>query len=113
MRVPRSINEAYKLDLLNNNTKWADAIIKELCTLHEEYNCFKALPKEKGEGLPAEYAGYKYIPLLWAFAVKFDGRHHARCVAGGNKKHSKGCRILGTSLSQLQDIDLPRRHAPW
>jgi hypothetical protein len=84
MRVPRSINEAYKLDLLNNNTKWADAIIKELKTLYEEYGCFKALSKGKGEVLPAEYAEYKYIPLLWAFAVKYDGRHRARCVAGGH-----------------------------
>ena len=84
VRVPRSINEALKLDSLNNNTKWADAIEKELRTLHEEYQCFKALPKGKGEVLPAEYAEYRYIPLLWAFAVKFDGRHRARCVAGGH-----------------------------
>ena len=84
IRVPRSISEAHKLDALNNNTKWADAIEKELRTLHEEYQCFRALPKGKGEVLPAEYAEYRYIPLLWAFAVKFDGRHRARCVAGGH-----------------------------
>ena len=28
--------------------------------------------------------GYKYVPLLWVFAVKFDLRHRARCVAGGH-----------------------------
>ena len=36
---------------------------------------------ESGEAVPE---GYKWIPLLWVFAVKFDGRHHARCVAGGH-----------------------------
>ena len=84
VRIPRSINEAYKLDLQNNDKKWSEAIVKELKTLHEEYNCFKVLPKGKGEVLTTEYAEYKYIPLLWTFTVKFDGRHRARCVAGGH-----------------------------
>ena len=45
----------------------------------EEYSCFKILGK--GEKAPP---GYIYIPLLWTFAVKFDGRKRARCVAGGH-----------------------------
>ena len=67
------------MDELNGNTKWQDAILVELKKLYEEYSCFKVV-KTKGE-IPE---GYKYIPLLWAFAVKFDGRHRARCVAGGH-----------------------------
>ena len=27
---------------------------------------------------------YQKIPLLWAFAVKYDGRHRARLFAGGH-----------------------------
>ena len=64
IRVPRSLSEAYKLDELNKNTKWADAIIKELKPLYEDYHCFQALPKGKGEALPDKYSDYKYIPLL-------------------------------------------------
>ena len=78
-RVPRTIKEAYKLDELNGNTKWKDAILTELKKLHEEYSCFKIVEHKHDIG-----EGYKYIPLLWAFAVKFDGRHRARCVAGGH-----------------------------
>jgi hypothetical protein len=61
IRIPRSLNEAYKLDEINNNTKWADAILTELRTLYDEYHCFKALPKGKGEVLPAQYDEYKYM----------------------------------------------------
>jgi len=32
-------------------------------------------------GEPEEY---HQIPLIWVFAVKFDGRRRARCVAGGH-----------------------------
>ena len=78
-RVPRTIKEALKLDEMNKNTKWQDAILTELKKLYEEYSCFRVVAS-KGE-IPE---GYKYIPLLWAFAVKFDGRHRARCVAGGH-----------------------------
>ena len=78
-RVPRTISEAYKLDEINGNTKWADAIKKEVDLLYHEYSCFKL--HEKGEKPPADY---QKIPLLWVFAVKYDGRHRARCVAGGH-----------------------------
>ena len=79
VRIPKSIREARLLDKMNGNTKWDDAIEKELRALYEEHNCFEKL-KDKNE-IPN---GYKYVPLLWVFAVKFDLRHRARCVAGGH-----------------------------
>jgi len=79
VRVPRTIKEALALDKMNGNTKWSDAIETELRALHEEHKCFKTV-KSRND-VPK---GYKYIPLLWAFAVKFDLRHRARCVAGGH-----------------------------
>ncbi|MEM7375851.1 MAG: reverse transcriptase domain-containing protein, partial [Bacteroidota bacterium] len=79
IRIPKSIKEAMMLDKLNGNTKWADSIEVELRALYEEHKCFKTV-KNKSE-LPKEY---KYVPLLWVFAVKFDLRHRARCVAGGH-----------------------------
>ena len=80
LRVPTSIREAQELDTANGNTKWADAIETEVNLLAKEFTCFRIL--KKGESAPP---GYNYIPLLWTFAVKFDGRHRARCVAGGHR----------------------------
>ena len=46
----------------------------------QKSSCFKIL--QRGSKIPD---GYSCIPLLWTFAVKFDGRHRARCVAGGHR----------------------------
>ena len=79
IRVPKSLKEAYELDKVNKDSAWADAIQKEVTLLYEEYKCFKVL--EESEPTPE---GYQPIPLLWTFAVKYDGRRRARCVAGGH-----------------------------
>ena len=79
VRVPRSIKEALKLDELNGNNCWKDAIETKLRALWEEHNCFKRV--DSMSDIPD---GCNCIPLLWAFAVKFDGRHRAQCVAGGH-----------------------------
>ena len=77
-RVPRTLAEAYMLDKINGNTKWQDAIEKEVKLLRDLFGCFK-IPK------PNEITEeYQYVPLIWAFAIKFDGRARARCVASGN-----------------------------
>ena len=78
-RVPRSIKEAELIHKESKNTGWKDAINQELQQLVEEYKWFKIL--EKGE---KPTPGYLYIPLLWTFANKYDGRKTARCVAGGH-----------------------------
>jgi hypothetical protein len=80
VRVPRTTREAYQLDLLNSDHLWAEAIRKEVKALYEDFNCFKLV--EEGEKIPSEY---HQIPLLWAFANKFDGRRRARLVAGGHR----------------------------
>ena len=64
---------------MNGNTKWRDSIEKELRALHEENGCFEVL--KGNHELPKDY---KYFHLLWVFAVKYDLRHRARCVAGGH-----------------------------
>jgi len=79
VRVPRSIKEAYELDELNKDSGWADAIQKEVTILKDTYSCFNILGEE--EEVPKEY---NQITLLWTFAVKYDGRKRARCVAGGH-----------------------------
>jgi hypothetical protein len=39
-KVPRNVNEAYKFDKENGDTKWIDAIQKEGNLLKDEYQCF-------------------------------------------------------------------------
>ncbi len=78
-RVPRNFKECIELDKLNGDTGWQDAVKKEVHLLKEVHQCFKK--PEPGE-ITEEY---QTIPLLWVFAVKFDGRKRARCVAGGHR----------------------------
>ena len=78
VRLPRTIREAYKLDEFNGNTKWADAIKTEVTLLSEDFNCFKVA--NEGD-ITNEY---QRVPVIWAFAVKFDGRYRARACAGGH-----------------------------
>jgi len=79
VRVPMSIWQAQEFDKTNQDTQWADAIQKEVDSLYTTYKCFQEIPE--GQPVPE---GYQKIPLLWTFAVKFDGRRRARCVAGGH-----------------------------
>ena len=65
---------------MNKNSGWRHSIEKEISQLVDEYKCFKIMDNNY-KPPPA----YLYIPLLWTFAVKFDGRKRARCVAGGHK----------------------------
>jgi hypothetical protein len=80
IRIPRNTKEAYQLDLLNKDHLWAEAIDKEVKALYGEFNCFKLV--EEGKDAPSDY---QRIPLLWTFAVKYDGRRRARLVAGGHR----------------------------
>jgi hypothetical protein len=79
VRVPRNLAEARKLDELNKDSKWHEAIQLEITKLMDEHSCFNVLQKDQRAP-----QGYSRIPLIWTFAVKFDGRHRARCVAGGH-----------------------------
>ena len=69
VRVPRNIAEAYKLDQAIGNSLWTEAIDREVKLLRDEFECFRV-------GDESEITeDYQKILLLWAFAVKFDGRH--------------------------------------
>ena len=77
VRVPRNIAEAYKLDQANGNSLWTEAIDREVKLLRDDFECFRV-------GDESEITeDYQKIPLLWTFAVKFDGRHRARLCTGG------------------------------
>ena len=70
-QVPRTVQEALKLDKENGNTRWQDAMVLELTQL-QEYNTFWNL----GKGAKAPI-GYQKITVHFVFDVKHDGRHKA------------------------------------
>ena len=74
--VPRSIQEAIKIDTANNNTFWRDAINKEMSNVKI---AFKFL--DKGDPPPV---GYKQIRCHIIFDIKMDLTRKARFVAGGH-----------------------------
>lgn len=74
-QVPSSIKEAYDLDKFNKNTRWRDAIAKEMRNV---LIAFKIL--EPDEELPP---GREFVPCHLVFDVKMDGTAKARLVAAG------------------------------
>jgi histone deacetylase 1/2 len=68
------------LDKENNNTRWKDAEHAELTSI-QGFNAFR----DKGhKDRSKQPAGYKKITVHMVYAVKHDGRHKARLVAGGH-----------------------------
>jgi hypothetical protein len=77
-RIPKEYEEALELDELNQNTKWEDATVTEMCQL-KEYECFIDAGIY-GQDKPPD--GHKKIRAHLVFDVKNDGRHKACYVAG-------------------------------
>ena len=80
IRVPRNHKEAMMLDKENKNTLWADAEHAELSSI-QSFQAFKDRGHRDNAKIPK---GYKKITVHMVYAVKHDGRHKARLVAGGH-----------------------------
>jgi hypothetical protein len=78
IQVPKGIKNAIDLDKKNGNQLWQEAIKLELKQL-TDYQTFIVL--DSGEDIPT---GYQKIHYHMVFDVKYDLRHKARLVAGGN-----------------------------
>eukprot|EP00957_Ditylum_brightwellii_P051405 3898049-Ditylum_brightwellii.AAC.1 len=78
MQVPRTedVRGAMKLDQENGNSPWFDAQKKEASTLRDMAT-FELMPEN------FDLTGYQYIPLIYTWDVKFDGRRRACLVANG------------------------------
>jgi hypothetical protein len=77
VQIPTSISHALRLDRLNGDDQWGEAIKREMDQL-KEYKTFR-LPTN-GDDLST----YQQIPYHMVFDCKFDGRRKGRLVAGGN-----------------------------
>ena len=81
IRIPNNVREALLFDKLNGDTKWADAIAKEMGAL-ERLHCFKFMPPNHKL---SRKDGWQYAPLHMIFEIKQqDLRHKARFVVGGH-----------------------------
>lgn len=78
VQIPRDHAEAVFLDEKNGNTKWQDSEKLELKQL-DDYVTFEDIGYKA-----ATPKGYKRIRVRMIYAVKHDGRHKSRLVAGGH-----------------------------
>ena len=78
IKVPMNHNHAMSLDQKNGNNKWLKAEQLELKQIFE-YDTF--IDKGKGFKMPSDYTR---INVHFIYAIKHDGRHKARLVAGGH-----------------------------
>ena len=109
-QVPRGHQQAMELDQENGNTKWRDSEKKELGQI-DDYETFLNMGKGYKPG-----PDYKRINVHIVYAVKHDGRHKARLVAGGHLTDTpidsvyssvmslQGVRIL-TFLAELNELE--------
>ena len=110
-QVPRNHAEALEIDRANGNNMWKEAEETELQQI-DEYNAFI----DKGIGHKPGI-DYKRISVHFVYAVKHDGRHKGRLVAGGHLTETpidsvyssvvslRGIRIL-TFLGELNDLEV-------
>jgi len=110
-QVPRNHAEALELDRVNGNTMWIDAETTELNQIDE---CKSFIDKGVGFNHGSDY---KRIRVHMAHAVKHDGRHKARLVAGGHLAETpvnsvccsvvslRGVRLLAF-LGELNDLKI-------
>jgi hypothetical protein len=78
IQVPKGIKNAIDLDKKNGNQLLQEAVNTDLKQL-TDYQSFIVV--DLGEDIPT---GYQKIPYHMVFDVKYDLRHKARLVAGGN-----------------------------
>ena len=87
VQIPIHPMHALKLDCLNRNTKWRNALQLEINQLLK----FKTfLIYNKGE---IDLKNYTYVPLLMVFDIKFNGRHKCWYVANGSVTNKLGDEI--------------------
>ena len=85
--IPKDYKQALQLDEQNGNSKWYDATKLEMNQINE-YKVFQDHGKAKYDPKSRKVSnapnGYQKIRVHLIFAVKHDGRHKARSVAGGH-----------------------------
>jgi hypothetical protein len=111
IRVPKTVDEAYRIDRDNNDNKWRDAIFEEMKKIRAAFQLH--------DGDPKELIGYQKITTHFIFDVKLgeNFRRKARLVADGHKTEtpssvtyssvvSRDSVRLCLLLAALNDLDI-------
>ena len=85
--IAKDYKQALQLDVQNGNSKWYDATKLEMNQINQskvfrDHGKGKIDPKSRKVSNAPD--GYQKITVHLIFAVKHDGRHKARLVAGGH-----------------------------
>jgi hypothetical protein len=82
IRIPKNVTEAKKLDTLNGNTLWWDAICKEMTNVRVAFETYDGSIKDL-----VETQGYQHVDCHMIFDVKMgeNFRRKARMVGGGHQ----------------------------
>jgi hypothetical protein len=85
IRVPKSVDQALRLDKENRNTLWYDAIQKEMGNVQVAFKVDNNVTVEQARS-NKHYVGYQEIKCHMIFDIKMDGKFtcKARLVAGGH-----------------------------
>lgn len=85
IRVPKTVDEALRLDEENGNTLWYDAIQKEMTNVRVAFKVDNSTTIEQARS-NKHYVGYQEIKCHMIFSIKMDGKftRKARLVAGGH-----------------------------
>ena len=81
--IPKTYEEAIKLDQKFGTTRWTDAIVTEMLQLHD-YDTFIDKGHKDDVNIATVLPDFKKIRVHLVFDVKHDGRHKARMVADGH-----------------------------
>ena len=83
IRIPKSVEDAKRLDQANNNTLWYDAICQEMKNVRVAFDPYEGNIDDLGPG-------YQKIDCHMIFDVKMgeNFRRKARMVAGGHKTNT-------------------------
>jgi len=85
VRIPKTTEEALRLDRINGNTLWQDAIEKEMKKVSVAWREMTGVTVERlTKGHVPELNGYQRITCHMIFDVKMDFTRKARFVAGGH-----------------------------
>ena len=116
--MPKSVEEALKIDCVTNTDFWHKAINKEMSkvkvawTVHEGHT-----PQEVQDGRTSDFVGYQEIGCHMVFNIKMDFTHKAWFVAGGHTTEtptsmtyssvvSRDSVQLAFLIAALNDIDI-------
>ena len=95
IEVPRNWKDIVRIDKAAGNSKWQDAVTKEVAALIQ-HGCFKFMPKDFKP--PSDY---QYCRLHFVYEVKNDLRQKARLVCDGSRVDPKGLSTRATVVKGI------------